>query len=47
MSSHTVTMRLPERIYVRLQQTAQATKQSFGEILQCKQYWSSHHILAD
>lgn len=31
MSLHTVTMQLPERIYVRLQQTAQATKQSFEE----------------
>ena len=33
MSLHTVTMELPERIYVRLQQTAQATKQSFEDIL--------------
>ncbi len=33
MSLHTVTMQLPERLYVRLQQTAQATKQSFEDIL--------------
>ena len=33
MSLHTVTMQLPERLYVRLQQTAQATKQSFEDIV--------------
>ena len=33
MTSRTVTMQLPENLYVRLQQTAQATKQSFEDIL--------------
>jgi len=33
MTSRTVTMQLPENLYLRLQQTAQATQQSFEEIL--------------
>ena len=33
MAARTVTMQLPENIYLRLQQTAQATKQSFDAIL--------------
>ncbi len=33
MTARTVTMQLPEDIYLRLQQTAQATKQSFDAIL--------------
>jgi len=33
MSIHTVTVQLPEPLYLRLQQTAQATQQSFEEIL--------------
>lgn len=33
MALRTITMQLPEDIYVRLQQTAQATKQSFDAIL--------------
>lgn len=33
MTSRTVTMQLPENLYLRLQQTAQATKQSFEEIV--------------
>jgi len=33
MTLRTVTMQLPENLYLRLQQTAQATKQSFDTIL--------------
>jgi hypothetical protein len=33
MTLRTVTMQLPENLYLRLQQTAQATKQSFEAIL--------------
>ena len=33
MTARTVTMQLPENLYLRLQQTAQATKQSFDAIL--------------
>lgn len=33
MTLKTITMQLPEDMYVRLQQTAQATKQSFDAIL--------------
>lgn len=33
MPARTVTMQLPENLYLRLQQTAQATKQSFEAIL--------------
>ncbi|MEW5958692.1 MAG: hypothetical protein AB1801_13250 [Chloroflexota bacterium] len=33
MTARTVTMQLPENLYLRLQQTAQATKQSFEAIL--------------
>lgn len=33
MTFKTVTMQLPENLYLRLQQTAKATKQSFEEIL--------------
>ena len=33
MTAKTVTMQLPENLYVRLQQTAQATQQSLEEIL--------------
>ena len=33
MTLRTVTMQLPEKLYVRLQQTAQATRQSFEAIL--------------
>ena len=33
MAVRTVTMQLPENIYLRLQQTAQATRQSFEAIL--------------
>jgi hypothetical protein len=33
MAARTVTMQLPENLYLRLQQTAQATKQSFDAIL--------------
>ena len=33
MTSRTVTMQLPENLYLRLQQTAQATRQSFETIL--------------
>ena len=33
MTLKTVTMQLPENLYLRLQQTAQATKQSFETIL--------------
>ena len=33
MTLRTVTMQLPENLYLRLQQTAQATKQSFDNIL--------------
>ena len=33
MTARTVTLQLPENLYLRLQQTAQATKQSFDAIL--------------
>ena len=33
MSARTVTMQLPENLYLRLQQTAQATRQSFEAIV--------------
>lgn len=33
MTARVVTMQLPENLYLRLQQTAQATRQSFDEIL--------------
>ncbi|MCP4106717.1 MAG: hypothetical protein GY749_14465, partial [Desulfobacteraceae bacterium] len=33
MSSRTITLQLPENLYIRLQQAAQATKQSFDEIV--------------
>lgn len=33
MTARTVTMQLPENLYLRLQQTAQATQQSFEAIL--------------
>jgi len=33
MSARTVTMQLPENLYLRLQQTAQATQQSFEAIV--------------
>jgi predicted transcriptional regulator len=33
MTLKTVTLQLPENLYLRLQQTAQATKQSFDTIL--------------
>ena len=33
MTVRTVTMQLPENLYVRLQQTAQATRQSFEAIV--------------
>lgn len=32
MSVHTVTLQVPETLYLRLQQTAQATKQSLDEV---------------
>jgi hypothetical protein len=33
MAVRTITMQLPENLYLRLQQTAQATKQSFDTVL--------------
>ena len=33
MMSHTITLELPENIYIRLQQAARATKQSLNDML--------------
>ncbi len=33
MASHTITLELPENIYIRLQQAARATKQSLNDML--------------
>jgi len=33
MTSHTITLELPENIYIRLQHAARATKQSLNDML--------------